>query len=489
MSTARLRIPSHFLIPSTVLSSGVKNVRDGEVSVSIFEKQSRIEVPVKELFNWHNRHRVFERLTPPWEKVRVVGRQGGIQEGGRIVLEVQQGPFRRRWVAVHGDYVEGTQFVDEQVQGPFAQWVHTHRMLPETETTSLLNDHIEYRPPLGFLGEVVAGGYLRKKLERLFTFRHARTQNDLKRYHPYAQQPPLKIAISGASGLIGTALSLFLSCAGNEVRALVRRRPRLESPEIFWDPTHREMDQASLESLDVVVHLAGENIGAGRWTGRQKEEIRRSRVEGTQFLCETLASLKHPPKTLVCSSAIGFYGDRGEEVLTEESSPGKGYLPEVCQAWEEAAEPARKAGIRVVHVRTGIVLSSLGGALAKILPPFQMGAGGVIGTGNQWMSWISLEDLIGIFHFLVHAEGFSGPVNATAPNPLANRDFTRILGKVLKRPTVFPLPGFMVKAIFGEMGQALLLEGQKVLPAKLTSTGFSFLYPDLESALRWELGR
>lgn len=457
--------------------------------MAVFEKQSRIDAPVKELFNWHNRSRSFERLSPPWEKIRVLEKHGGAHDGGRVVFEVRQGPFRRRWVAVHGDYIEGTQFVDEQVQGPFAKWVHTHRMLPETETTSLLNDRIEYRAPLGFLGEAVAGGYIRKKLERAFSFRHTRTQNDLKRYHPYAQQPPLKIAVSGASGLIGTALTAFLSCAGNEMKTLVRRRPKLDSPEIFWDPYRREMDKTSMESLDAVVHLAGENIGSGRWTAPRKEAILRSRRESTRFLCETLASLKHPPKTLVCSSAIGFYGNRGEEILTEESAPGRGFLTEVCQAWEEATEPARKAGIRVVNLRTGIVLSSLGGALAKMLPPFQMGLGGTIGAGNQWMSWISLEDLVGIYHYLIHTQGLSGPVNATAPNPVTNRVFTHVLGKVLGRPTLFPLPAFMVKALFGEMGKALLLEGQRVQPAKLSASDFSFLYPDLESALRWELGK
>ncbi|HJT25346.1 MAG TPA: TIGR01777 family oxidoreductase [bacterium] len=457
--------------------------------MAVFEKQSQIEVPVKELFNWHNRPQAFERLNPPWEKVKVVEKKGGIQQGGRMVLEVKQGPFRRRWVAVHGDYIEGTQFVDEQVQGPFAKWVHTHQMLPETATASLLKDHIEYRAPLGFLGQALAGGYIRKRLEKVFAFRHTRTQNDLKRYHPYAGQPPLKIVVSGASGLIGTALTNFLSCAGNQVQTLVRRPPKPGRPEIFWDPYHGELDKTSLESLDVAVHLAGENIGAGRWTGHRKESILKSRVEGTRFLSEALASLKHPPKVFICSSAVGFYGNRGEETLTEESAPGQGFLAEVCRAWEGATEPARKAGIRVVNVRTGIVLTSLGGALAKMLTPFQMGLGGVIGTGNQWMSWISLEDLVGIYHYLIHTEGLSGPVNATAPRPVTNREFTRVLGKVLGRPTLFPLPEFMVKNLFGEMGKALLLEGQNVQPAKLTSSGFSFLYPFLEPALRWELGK
>lgn len=457
--------------------------------MATFEKSSHIQVPVKELFNWHNREGVFERLTPPWEKVKVLERQGGNRDGGRMVLEVKQGPFRRRWVAVLGDYIEGTQFVDEQVQGPFTRWVHTHQMLPETGESSLLKDHIDYRPPLGPLGGALAGGYLERRLERVFAFRHERTRNDLERYHPYASQPPLRIVMSGASGLIGSALASFLSCAGNQVRFLVRRAPKLESSEIFWDPLRGELDKNALESTDVVIHLAGENIGAGRWTDKRKAAIRESREKGTRFLAETLASLRHPPKVFLCSSAIGFYGDRKDETLSEESIPGAGFLAEVCRVWEEACEPARKAGIRVVNVRTGIVLALKGGALAQMLPPFLMGGGGIIGSGGQWMSWISLDDLLGVFHYLVHEEGLSGPVNAVAPGVLTNRDFTKVLGRVLKRPTVFPLPGFVVKMVFGEMGQALLLEGQRVVPDKLTRSGFRFLYPELKEALRWELGK
>lgn len=457
--------------------------------MAVFEKQSPVEVPVKELFAWHNRSGAFERLAPPWENARVLEKKGGIRDGGRVVLEVRQGPFRRKWVAIHSGYVEGEQFCDEQVQGPFAKWVHTHRFLPDTDTTSFLSDRVEYKPPLGFLGRVAAGAYLRKKLEKLFSFRHRRTQNDLKRYHPYARQAPLKVAVTGASGMIGTELSTFLACGGHQVLPLVRRSPRLESGEIFWDPSRGELDPDSLESLDAVIHLAGENIGAGRWTPKRKDDILKSRVEGTRFLAQTLASLRHPPQALITASAIGFYGNREGEALTEESAPGQGFLAEVCRAWEEAAEPARRAGLRVVNVRTGIVLTPRGGALAKMLLPFRMGAGGTIGTGKQWMSWISLEDLAGLFHFLLHARELSGPVNATAPHPVTNAGFTEILAKVLSRPAFFPLPAFAVKALLGEMGEALLLEGQKVLPAKLTQAGFEFLHPDLESALRWELGR
>lgn len=454
-----------------------------------FERESRVEVPVKELFAWHNRQQVFARLTPPWEKIRVIEKQGGVENGSRLVMEIRQGPFRRRWVAVHSDYVPGKQFCDEQVEGPFTKWIHTHQFMAQGDDASFLRDHIEYKAPLGFLGQWAAGNYIGRKIDRTFSFRHTRTQNDLKRYHPYAQERSLKIVISGASGLIGSALSVFLSCAGHRVYTLTRRPPQLGGTGIIWNPLKGEVDKSLLENADVVIHLAGESIAAGRWTLKRKETIRHSRTEGTKFLAQTLAALDRPPKTFVVSSAIGFYGNRGDEILNEGSPSGAGFLPEVCRAWEDAAEPARRAGIRVVNLRTGIVLSSLGGALSKMLLPFQLGLGGKMGTGNQWMSWISLEDMLGIFYHVIFSPALSGPINAVAPWPVTNAAFTKILGHVLNRPTPFPMPAAMVKIIFGEMGEALLLEGQQVKPAVLEKSGFQFLYPDLESALNWELGK
>jgi uncharacterized protein (TIGR01777 family) len=454
----------------------------------LFERQSTIQASAEKLFNWHTRPRAFERLTPPWESIEVVEKGLGITDGSRVVLKMRQGPFSRRWVAVHSDYIEGKQFKDTQTEGPFAKWVHTHQFESVADKTSQLTDLIEYELPLGGLGNFVAGRYVAQKIKRTFAFRHGRTQNDLKRIMPFADKGPLRIVISGASGMIGTALTQFLSNSGHEVRALVRRQHTKES-DIFWNPSANEIDKNALENVDVVIHLAGENIGAGRWTAARKKKILESRVKGTQLLAEALASLKNPPKVFISSSAIGFYGNRGDEVLTEESAAGKGFLTEVCEAWEKATEPAKAAGIRVVNIRTGIVLSANGGALPKMVLPMLMGAGGIIGTGKQWMSWISLEDLVGIFHYAIYHDKLSGPVNATAPWSATNKSFTKILGVVLKRPTFAPLPGFVVKILFGEMGEALLLEGQQVKPEKLTKEGFEFLYPDLESALRWELGR
>ncbi len=451
-----------------------------------FIKKTLVDVPAKASFAWHNRLPVFRRLCLPYEKYHP---SIGSSDVGRLVLENRCGMFTRRFVGIQSDFAGGKLLCDETVQAPFPNWTHHHQFLPESEDACLITDRVEYSPPLGQLGALVLGKSVEKNLDRLFKFRHQRTQNDLGRYFPYSNKGLLKIALSGASGMIGSELDLFLNCGGHLVRHLVRRMPKPDSSEIFWDPNNRQLDPNEMEGHDAVVHLAGENIGAGKWTKERKEKIRKSRVEGTRFLSGVLAGLRNPPRVLIVASAIGYYGNREEEALVEESPAGKGFLPEVCQEWEDAAEPARKAGIRVVHLRTGIVLSPRGGALPKMLAPFKWGMGGPIGNGKQWMSWICMEDLIGIIHYLIYSENIAGPVNATAPDPVRNIDFVKTLGKVLNRPAVLPLPGFGVKVLFGEMGESLLLESQKVLPGCLNKNGFSFLYPDLEQALRWELGR
>ena len=296
----------------------------------------------------------------------------------------------------------------------------------------------------------------------------------------------LRIAIGGGSGLVGSALIPLLKSVGHSVVQLVRRPPR-DACEVFWDPAGGVIDDAPLNGLDAAVPLGGTGVAQGRWTAERKAEIRNSRVNSTDLLSRTLAHLNDPPATFICASATGYYGDRGDEMLTEESSPGTGFLPDVCRLWESATEPARQAGIRVVNLRTGVVLSANGGALRRMLLPFKLGLGGVVGSGRQYMSWIALTDLVGAIEFLLTAEAVSGPVNAVAPNAVSNRDFTRALGRVLRRPTLLPLPAFAVRAAFGEMGEVLLLEGCRVHPTRLENAGFSFLYPELEETLRHEL--
>lgn len=292
----------------------------------------------------------------------------------------------------------------------------------------------------------------------------------------------MRVLLSGASGLIGSALARRLA-ASSEVVRLVRRDPLSAAKEIRWDPAAGRIEPKQLEGFDAVVHLAGENIGAGRWTAAKKARIRSSRVEGTSLLAKTLAGLNQPPKVLVSASAVGYYGDRGEEKLDEGSGPGTGFLAEVCGAWEEAAMTAAEAGIRVVLARFGVVLSPEGGALARLLPLFRFGLGGRLGSGRQYMSWIALEDAVAAIAFVMENDSLRGSVNVSSPQPVTNREFTQTLGRVLRRPTLLHAPSIALRAVLGEMADEMLLASVRVYPRRLLEAGFSFSKPDLEAAL------
>ena len=297
----------------------------------------------------------------------------------------------------------------------------------------------------------------------------------------------MKILVSGSHGLVGSALIPALRARGHQVVELVREAPR--DGEIFWNPEDGKLEPTALAGFEAVIHLAGEPIAAKRWTAEQKARIRDSRLRGTALLAETLAGLPTPPKTFLSASAIGYYGHRGNEALTEESPAGTGYLPEVCKAWEEATQPAARKGIRVVLLRTGIVLSPAGGALAKMLPPFKMGVGGVLGDGKQYMSWISLDDEVGAILHALDTNPLRGPANLVCPQPVTNAGFTKALGRALRRPTIFPMPGFAVRLAFGEMGETLLLASTRVEPKRLLTSNYRFRYPDLDAALAHLLRR
>jgi hypothetical protein len=303
----------------------------------------------------------------------------------------------------------------------------------------------------------------------------------------------MKVAVTGASGFLGSALVERLTADGHSVVPLVRPGSRTHAgpPAIVWDPQGGATDRAALADarIDAVVHLAGENIARGRWTRERKAKIRESRVDGTRHLAELLAELQPRPETLVCASAIGYYGDRGDELLDEQTAPGKGFLPEVCRAWEAAADPARAAGIRVVHLRFGIVLHPAGGALAQMLPPFKLGLGGRLGSGRQFMSWVSRDDVIGVIRHALGNAALTGPVNTVAPGAVTNLEFTHTLARVLGRPAFLPVPAAAIRLLFGEMGEALLLESTRVLPARLRAVGYNFAHPELERGLRELFGR
>ena len=303
----------------------------------------------------------------------------------------------------------------------------------------------------------------------------------------------MRVLVSGSTGLVGSAVVGELRNSEDEIVRLVRKstdfgegEPAQEpaDEQVQWDPESGELDAAGLEGLDAVVHLAGQNIAAGRWNADMKRRISESRVEGTKLLCETLASLDNKPKVLVCASAIGIYGDRGEAILDESSEPSDSFLANVCRDWESATKPAREAGIRVVLLRSGVVISSQRGALEKMLKPFRFCVGGVVGGGQQWWSWIALDDVAGVVRFAIENESLAGPVNTVSPNAVTNRDFTKTLGRALFRPTILPLPAFVVRALMGEMGKELLLASTLVVPKKLQTAGYKYECPTLKTALK-----
>jgi uncharacterized protein (TIGR01777 family) len=456
---------------------------------TVVERRVRLPVSAEEAFAWHARPGAFERLAPPWERVEILERHGGIEDGARTVLRMRIGPVVTRWVAVHRDYVPGRQFADEQVEGPFTWWRHLHRFDPDGPDASTAIDRIEYAPPFGTIGAAAETWVARPRIERMLQYRHRLLAADLADHARFRDRPRLHVAITGASGLLGSALGPFLTTGGHRVTPLVRGRPR--DGAIAWDPEAGTIDAERLDGVDAVVHLAGESIAA-RWTESSKRRIRESRLRGTRLIAETLARLPRPPRVLISASGVGVYGNRGDEILTESSSTRDAppdFFVELAREWEAATEPARAAGIRVVLLRMGVILSPAGGALQRMLLPFRLGVGGPLGSGRQWLSWIAIDDAVGAVHHALMTDTLTGPVNLSAPEPVRSREFAAAMGRVLHRPALLPAPAAGLRLLFGEMADVALLASQRVVPAVLTSSGYGFRFPGLDGALRHMLGR
>ncbi len=431
---------------------------------------SVIEAPVSEVFAWHERPGALHRLVPPWQPIRIVAESSSLRDG-KAVLRLPGGV---RWVAQHGGYEPPHQFVDELVSLPL-RWRHTHSFESLTSSGTRMTDVVDSPVPGSFLTQT-------------FRYRHSQLAADLAAHRVMAEltDRPFTVAVTGSSGLIGTALCAFLSTGGHRVIRLVRR-PARDGGEREWQP-HRP-DPGALEGADAVVHLAGASI-AGRFTDRHKQEIRDSRVGPTSMLARTMASMSDPPGVLVAASAIGFYGaDRGEEELTEEGTRGTGFLAQLVADWEAAGQPARDAGVRVVHVRTGIVQSAQGGSLKLLRPLFAAGLGGPVGGGAQWVSWIGMDDLVDVFGRALVDGRLVGPVNAVAPHPVRNREYATTLAHVLRRPSLVPVPAFGPRVLFGAEGASELVQAsQRVVPDRLSAAGHVFRHPGLEACLRHQLG-
>ena len=451
-----------------------------------FIYRSKMPASAAEVWAWHARAGALERLTPPWDDVRVVARTGGLEDGARVTLSVPVGPLRLHWVSRHRDCLPGRHFVDELIHGPFARWIHTHVTTPDGAGSSWLEDRIEYAAPGGAAGQLVGRLVTERRLATMFRYRHDVLRGDLATHGRYQDRPRLTVAMTGASGLIGRALTTFLTTGGHRVIRLVRGSSAGPGTA-GWDPARGLLDP--LPPVEAVIHLAGASIAGGRWTSARKAAIRDSRVTGTRRLAESLAGQDVRPAAFLCSSAIGYYGHQSGP-LTEASGPGTGFLADTCRDWEAAAQPARAAGIRVVHLRTGLVLSPAGGLLRVLAPLFRAGLGGPVGSGRQPVSWVGLDDVVGAFHHVLQASHMEGPVNVTGPRPVDNTTFARTLAGLLGRPAVLPAPAFGVRLVMGrEMADETALAGAHVLPSRLEADGYQFRASAIEDALRHCLGR
>ncbi len=458
-----------------------------------FSKRSPIDAPPDALFAYHENPGAFRRLNPPWEPVEIVQEAESIQDGSEQKMRIKIGPVPQKLEVRHQGYIPGAQFQDQQTAGPFADWLHTHRMLPDAndESRSILEDTIEYRLPLGPLGQIFGGRFAHGKLRRMFNYRHAITAEDMRRHQTYADQTSKKIGITGASGLIGSQLAPYLTTAGHTVCHFVRGREAAQAPDAaYWKPSDGKINAEDLAGLDALVHLAGASIAEKRWTPAQKRRIMESRDQGTRLLAETIAAMptEQRPKVVVSASAIGYYGDGGDTPLAEDAPPGDTFQARVCQAWEAPWQTAIDAGVRVVILRIGVVLAWQGGALKRMLLPFQLGIGGPLGDGQQYFSWVALDDVLDIIYTAIMQPDMHGVYNASAPQPVTNAEFTRVMGRVLQRPTVIPVPPFGLRLLFGELADELLLASLRVVPQRLEEMEHRFRYPDIESALRQVLG-
>lgn len=482
--------------------------------MSRFERRSLVRGSPAQVEAWHRRDGALERLLPPWTGGRVLSETRAAEPGARVELRLHFGPVPLRWVSEIRPLREGRGFRDIQVSGPFRRWVHDHRFLDPPPTPApagepgdgrcAVEDRISYDLPFGRIGRTLGEGPVQDRLERAFAYRHRTLDFDLAAHarwrpggvagtgtdpgRPYGTNgEPYHVAVTGSTGLVGSSLVAFLRTGGYRVSRLVRREPAAED-EIRWVPEEGLARPGDMESVDAVVHLAGESI-MGLWTPGKRRRIEESRVPATRRLCRDLASLGSPPEVFVSSSGVNYYGDRGEERLVEASGSGQGFLAGVCRGWEEASRPLEEAGCRVVRLRFGMVLTPAGGALAAMLPAFRAGLGGPLGSGDQFMPWIALDDLLDVILHSLADPDLSGAANAVAPRPVRNREFAETLARVLRRPAALRVPAPVLGTAGGQMARELLLASLRVEPAALEEAGHRYRHPELEGALRHLMGR
>jgi len=453
----------------------------------IYSKKTTVNVPVEQLFAWHARKGAILRLTPPWAPLKLISHTGnGINKGVQVRFKMSLFKIPMIWEAEHIDYRENVLFRDHQTRGPFNKWEHTHMFHARGKNYSMMEDRVAFKLPLGFLS-LPFYGHARRELARVFNYRHRVLKHDLE--HRADKVKKQRILISGASGTIGSILVPFLRTCGHQVIRLVRKQSNLAGDELYWDPYNDILDIEKAGPIDAVINLNGKDISRGRWTDKQKQLIIDSRVKPTTLLAQRIGKMANPPSVFVSSSAIGLYGEGEDRVLTENEAKGDSFISDVCDQWEKASLRAESAGIRTVQLRIGVVLTPAGGALARMTLPFSLGLGTRLSHGNQYMSWISMDDLLGGILHILENDIIKGPVNLTAPHPVTNRKFTTALGRVFARPTFFVIPRWVALGLWGEMGKETLLTSARVVPEKLLQSGFVFEHKELTPALKDMLGR
>ena len=452
-----------------------------------FHHRATFPCTVEELYQYHSRPGALERLLPPWDGSRVIRKEGSIAPGGKVLMHLKQGPFTIPWEAHHIAETPGVMFRDVQHKGPFATFRHTHRF-SSTTNGSRLDDSITFALPGQRFLPAMAERQVKTMLHRIFTYREHVLREDLKLHSKYSRTP-LRILISGASGVLGSALVPLLTTGGHQVWTLVRRKPSPGSHEIYWNPQNGELNPADIPEIDAVIHLAGEYIGVGRWGEEQRQRVVESRILGTELLAKTVAALPVPPKVFLSASAVGFYGNRHDTLIDEREPAGDDFVSSVCEVWEKSTWPASNAGIRTVLMRFGVGLTPRGGALQRLLVSRAIGFIRYFGSGDQYVSWMSVDDMVAAMLHCLVTEEVAGPVNIAAPNPVTNRELMAGLAKVLNRPLLLPIPSKLLEILHGQMAHEIVLSGCRASVKKLVDTGFEFRHPDLESAFTVLLGK
>lgn len=454
--------------------------------MGLFQRETDLKFPAEEVFEFHERENALKRLSPPWQKIKLVSHKGGIKPGARVKLFLYF-PFKIPWIAKHIEYEKNHFFSDVQLFGPFKKWKHNHFFKELDSKSSRLSDKIEFKLPFYPLSKLFHP-FVIKNLESTFFYRHLILKRDLEQNLKYIEKK--KILISGASGILGELLIPRLTTAGHEVRTLVRKLPKNKN-QFYWNPKKGLIDEKAFKDIDVVINLSGEPIGENWWTQKKKNRIVKSRIDTAGFLAKTISSLKNPPELFISSSATGFYGDTGSKITDENSPCGDLFISKVCSLWERAVTDNidSSSNVRVVLLRTGVVLNPLGGALKIILRGFKTGTAGIVGNGKQYISWISSEDWINIVYETIFNKNIKGPVNAVSPNPVTFKKLMEEISKVTKFPLIFKIPGKLALIFTGQRGYETVICGTRALPEKLKDNNFRFHHQDLKSALREMLGR